>query len=60
MFSFHENLNEDNLRINLQKYQFAKTEINWFCYKLTHNGISPFENKTAAILAIPPPTTLKR
>ena len=52
-------LDEDNLRINLQKCHFAKTEIEWLGNKFTQTGISPLESKTAAILAIPPPTTLK-
>ena len=51
-------LDEDNLRINLQKCHFAKTEIECLGYKFTQTGISPLESKTAAILAIPPPTTL--
>ena len=53
-------LDEDNLRINLQKCHFAKTGIEWLGYKFTQTGISPLEIKTAAILTIPPPTTLKR
>ena len=53
-------LDEDNLRINLQKCHFAKTEIEWLGYKFIQTGMSPHENKTAAILAIPPPSTLKR
>ena len=53
-------LDDDNLRINLQKCHFAKTEIEWLGYKFTQTGISPLESKTAAILTIPPPTTLKR
>ena len=53
-------LDEDNLRVNLQKIYFAKTEIEWFGYKFTQTGISPLESKTAAILTIPTPTTLKR
>ena len=52
-------LDEDNLRINLQKCHFAKSEIEWLGYKFTQTGISPLESKTAAILTIPPPTTLK-
>ena len=52
-------LDEDNLRVNLQKCHFAKTEIEWLGYKFTQTGISPLESKTAAILTIPPPTTLK-
>ena len=50
---------EDNLRIILQKCHFAKTEIEWLGYKFTQTGISPLENKTTAILAIPPPPKLK-
>ena len=43
-------LNEDNLGIDLQKC---------FGYKINRTGISLLECKTAAILAIPPPTTIK-
>ena len=53
-------LNEDNLRVNLQKCHFAKTEIERLAYKFTQTGILPLETKTAAILAKPPPSTLKR
>ena len=48
------------MRINLQKCHFAQTEIEWLGYKLIQTGISPLESKTAAILSIPPPSTLKR
>ena len=40
-------LDEGNLRINLQKRYFAKTEIEWLGYKFTQTGISPLESKTA-------------
>ena len=53
-------LDDDNLRINLQKCHFAETEKEWLGYKFTQTGISPLESKIAAILTIPPPTTLKR
>ena len=53
-------LDDDNLRINLQKFHFAKSEIEWLGYKFTQTGISALESKTAAILTITPPTTLKR
>ena len=53
-------LDEDNLRINLHKCNFAKTEIEWLEHKFTQPGISPLESRTAAILAISPPSTLKR
>ena len=55
-----EKLDENNLGINLQKCHFAKTEIDWLGYKFNQTVISPLETKTAAILAIPPPKTLKR
>ena len=35
-----QKLDEDNLRINLPKFPFAKTEIEWFCYKFTQSGIA--------------------
>ena len=38
-------LDEDNLRINLQYYHFAKTEIECLGYKFTQTGISPIEKK---------------
>ena len=53
-------LDGENLCINLQKCHFTKTEINRLRFNFTQTCISPLENKTAAILAIPPPTTLKR
>ena len=53
-------LDDKNLRINLQECHFAKTEVEWFGYKFTQTGISLLESKTAAILAIPPPSTLKK
>ena len=60
VFKCLKKLNEDILRINLQKCHFAKTKSEWLGYKITQTGISPLESKTAAILTIPPPTTLKR
>ena len=50
---------EDNLRIILQKCHFAKTEIEWLGYKFTETEILLLETKCAAVLAIPPPLTLK-
>ena len=34
-------------------------QIEWLRYDFTQTGTSPIKNKTAAILAIPPPSTLK-
>ena len=48
------------MRSNLQKCHIAKTEIEWLGYKFTQAGISPLQSKTAAVLAIPLPSSLKR
>ena len=53
-------LDDDNFRIILQNYHFAKTEIEWLGYKFTRTGLSLLENKTKAIVAIPPLPTFKR
>ena len=55
-----EKLDEDNLRINLPKCHFAKTEIEWLGHKFTQSGIAPLESKTAAILSLPAPNNLKQ
>ena len=36
-------LDEDNLRLNLPKCHFAKTEIEWLGHKFTQSGIAPLE-----------------
>ena len=59
VFKCLKKLDDDNLRINLQKCHLAKTEIEWLGYKFTQTEILPLESKTAAILTIPPPTTPK-
>ena len=41
-------LDDVNLRINLHKCHFAKTEIKWLGHKFTQPGIAPLETKTAA------------
>ena len=40
-----KNLDDDNLRTNLQKCHFAKTEIEWLGYKFTQTGLSQLEIK---------------
>ena len=49
-----------NLRINLPKCHFGKLEIDWLGYHISQSGISTLESKTAAILAIEAPKTLKK
>ena len=53
-------LNDDNLRINLPKCHFAKTEIDWLGHKFTQSGTAPLESKTAAILNLLAPENLKQ
>ena len=53
-------LDDENLRINLPKYHFGKLEINWLGYHFSQSGISSLERKTAAILALEAPKTLKK
>ena len=48
-------LDEDNLRINLSKCHFAKTEIEWLGQNFTQSGIAPLESKTAAIVSLSAP-----
>ena len=52
-------LDEDNLRINLPKCHFAKTEIEWLGHKFSQSGIAPLESKTAAIASLSAPKNLK-
>ena len=53
-------LDEDNLRINIPKCHFAKTEIEWLGHKFSQSGIAPLESKTAAIASLPAPKNLKQ
>ena len=53
-------LDDENLRINLPKCHFGKLEIDWLEYHISQLGISPLESKTAAILALAAPKTLKK
>ena len=51
---------EDNLRINLPKYHFAKTEIEWLGYKFTQSGITLLETEQSAILNLKAPKNSKQ
>ena len=53
-------LDGENLRISLPKCHFGMLEIDWLGYHISQSGISPFESKTAAILALETPKTLKK
>ena len=53
-------LDADNLRINLPKCHFAKTEIEWLGHKFSQSGIAPLESKTAAVASLSAPNNLKQ
>ena len=53
-------LDEDNLRINLSKCHFSKTEIELLGHKFTQSGFAPPESKTAAILSLSAPKNLNQ
>ena len=55
-----QRLDDENLRINLPKCHFGKLEIDWLGYHISQEGISPLESKTAPILALEAPKTLKK
>ena len=52
-------INKDNLGI-ISKMSFFMSKNEWPAYKFTQTSVLPLESKTAAILAIPSPKTLKR
>ena len=51
-------LDDNNLRTNLPKCLFSKTNIEWLGQKITQSGIEPLENKTAAISNLTAPKNL--
>ena len=55
-----QRLDDENLRINLPKCHFGKLEIDWLGYHISQSVIPPLETKTAAILALEAPKTLKK
>ena len=55
-----QRLDDENLRINFPKCHFGKLQIDWLGYHISQSGISPLEIKTAAILALEAPKTLKK
>ena len=53
-------LDDEKFRINLPKCHFGKLENDWLGYHISQSGISPLESKTAAILSLEAPKTLKK
>jgi len=43
--------------VNLCKCSFAKAELDYLCYVLTHNGIHPQPKKVEAIMCLQPPNS---
>ena len=60
VFKCLKKLDDDNLRTNLPKCHFAKTETEWLEQRFTQSGIAPLESKTAAILNLLAPKNLKQ
>ena len=60
LYKCFKKLDEDNLRINVSKCHFAKTEIEWLELKFTQSGFAPLESKTEAILALSAPKNQKQ
>jgi hypothetical protein len=54
-----ERLQRSNLRVNLDKTEFLKSETEFLGYIITNNGIKPNPSKVAAINNIKPPANLK-
>lgn len=52
-------LMDSNLRVNLEKTKFMRTEVEFLGYLITSEGIKPDETKVEAITYLPPPQTLK-
>ena len=55
-----QRLEDENLRINLANCQFGKLETDWLGYHISQSGFLPLESKTAAILTLEAPKTLKK
>ena len=55
-----QRLDDENLRISLPKCHFGKLEIDWLGYHISQSDVLPLESKTAAILSLHAPKTLKK
>ena len=60
VYKCFKKMDDYNLRINLPKCHFAKTEIEWLGHRFTQSGIAPIDSKTAAILNLSAPKNLKQ
>ena len=48
-----------NVKLNYNKLKFKCTEVNFYGKTYTTDGCKPAQNKIAAIVEMPPPTTKK-
>ena len=53
-------LDQENLRIYLAKFHFAKEKIEWLGHNITQSGITPLSNKTDASEKLSAPTNLEK
>ena len=49
-----------NIRLNFDKLQYKKTEVNFFGETYTTDGCKPAQSKVSAIVEMPPPTCKKQ
>ena len=49
-----------NIRLNFDKLQYKKTEVNFFGETYTTDGHKPAQSKVSAIVEMPPPTCKNR
>ena len=53
-----ERIKEAGVTLNAEKCQFSQTQITFLGHVINHHGISPDPRKTAAILAMTPPSSV--
>ena len=52
-------LDQNNLKINIDKSEFYKEKLDYLGYEVSHLGIKPTESKVKAIVCLKPPDTYK-
>ena len=52
-------LKEKRLKLNIEKYFFGKTEMEYLCFWVTHDGVKPMNIKIELITNMKPPTSQK-
>ena len=55
-----ETARKDNVKLNFDKLQYKKTEVNFFGETYTTDGHKPAQNKVSAIVEMPAPTCKKQ